>query len=66
LGIREGKAERRKGGKGVYHALAWQRETNAIILKSLQPKRTINKKFHQKIREIRKSEKSAVQTMREF
>ena len=34
--------------------------------KSLQPKRTINKKFHKKIREIRKSNKSVVQTIMEF
>ena len=36
------------GGKGVYHALACQRETNAINLKTLQSKRIVNSKFHQK------------------
>jgi len=41
--------------KGVYHALAWQRETNAIILKSFQSKRMVNRKS------LQKSEKSGNQ-----
>ena len=36
------------GGKGVYHALAWPGETNAINFKTLQSKRMVNSKFHQK------------------